>query len=48
MSQVKCPKCGAEIVPCAVGFPNEKVFVKVCTNCVKLKLSDQMKALKAF
>ena len=48
MSQVKCPKCGAEIVPCAVGFPHEKVFVTVCTNCVELKLSNQMKALKAF
>jgi len=48
MSQMRCPRCGAEIVPYAVGFPNEKVFVKVCTNCVKLKLSNQMKALKAF
>ena len=44
MSQVKCPKCGAEIVPYAVGFPHEKVFAKLCTNCVKLKLSDQIKA----
>ena len=48
MSQVKCSKCGAEIVPCAVGLANEKVFVTVCTNCVKLKLSNQIKALKAF
>jgi hypothetical protein len=48
MPQVKCPKCGAEIEPYAVGFPHEKVFVKVCTNCVKLKLSNQMKALKDF
>jgi len=48
MSQVKCPKCGAEIVSYAVGFPSEKVFVTVCTNCVKLKLSNQIKALKAF
>ena len=44
MSQVKCPKCGAEIGPYAVGFPHEKVFAKLCTNCVKLKLSDQIKA----
>jgi peptide methionine sulfoxide reductase MsrB len=44
MSQVKCPKCGAEIVPYAVGFPHEKVFVKFCINCVKLKLSNQTKA----
>jgi len=44
MSQVKCLKCGAEIVPYAVGLPHEKVFVKLCTNCVKLKLSDQIKA----
>jgi hypothetical protein len=43
MLQVKCPKCGAEIVPYAVGFPQEKVLVKLCTNCVRLKLSDQMK-----
>ena len=44
MSQVKCPKCGGEMVPYAVGFPHEKVLVKLCTNCVKLKLSDQIKA----
>ncbi len=48
MSQVKCPKCGAEIVPCEIGFPSEKVYVKVCTNCVKLKLSTQIRTLRAF
>jgi len=47
MSQVKCPKCGGEMVPYAVGFPHEKVLVKLCTNCVKLKLSDQIK-VQAF
>ena len=46
MSQVKCPQCGAEIVPYTIGFPHEKVFAKVCTNCIKLKLSNQIKSLR--
>jgi ribosomal protein L32 len=42
MSEEKCSKCGAEMRRYAVGFPNERVWVKVCTNCIKLKLSNQI------
>jgi len=48
MSQAKCPKCGVGIVPYEVGFPHERVCAKVCTNCIKLKLSNQIQHLKDF
>lgn len=42
-----CSKCGAEIVPFAVGPPHEKTFVEdVCQNCIKLKLARQIKTMK--